>query len=322
MLQLEPPIHYFGYRKEVLAPLFTLFSKKQYERSIDVFSGSGSFSLYAMSRKKPFAATYHLNDRFKPCIAFLKGLKTSSKKVIEKYTTLLDASNTSDNPTAYYATHVSTYNQGNDETKMLLLPYLSNCTFQGELRFNKAQQLISTYTDNPTAVTCLTFTTRCQALEKLFKQSEMTFSDDDFVDFIDNLSPNTQDFVMLDPPYPDDYVDDIYQKFESKIAFHQKLQRCVNKLIDAHIDFVLYYGAFTFSKTFFIQNACHFVRLSGSPAENSGDMGEYLEHVYFPPHLLSTVDFQANGFYHYEGFEGLNNEETLASMQSKQAGWV
>lgn len=315
MPQLKPPIHYFGYREDLLTPLFELFSDKQYARCIDVFAGSGSFSLHAMSREVPFAMSYHLSDRFKPCMAFLAALTTSSEALSRQYTTLVKATKESQDPAQHYASHVNAYNRGNDETKMQLIAYLTNLTFQGELRFDEDQRLISQYSDKPIAVTPLNFTAQCQALERTFKQSKLTFSEDDFIHLLEELSPGFDDFVILDAPYPDAYVDGIYEKYESKVAFHQKLQYCVDKLVNAKIDFVLCYGALIFPEAFLIQTANHFVHVSGAPEDV---MGEYLEHFYFPPHLVGTIDFQVQGFYPYEEIKSLEYEQALSHLQEKQ----
>jgi amino acid adenylation domain-containing protein len=297
---MKSPLAYFGNRGDQKKDIFNLVQDysqsqrgKQYDCCYDFFSGSGSMSFWAI--ENDLAKRYVINDVFAPLAAFWQEVKESPEELIKEYSLLLEQYEKADNKIVYFSALQGNFNQNAFKTKSqyaAAFAFLINHAEHGVplLTSRNGKQLLECQlTQEPGRLKIDgEFAESVKSIHDLFKDKNIEFKSDSFCEIkMDAIS--SDDFIILDPPYPD--MDDaeekpeqhIYPRSEPKATLQQNLNKCLSVLDDKGTTFFMFYGVLGMKNNHpIVWPKGHVLHLSGEPTH---PFGEYIEHLYLSSSL-------------------------------------
>ncbi len=291
------PLAYFGNRTTHQDDLFNLIQVKikkdgRFDSFYDLFSGSGSVGLYAMS--VDVAETYYFNDLFSPLAQFWKSVRQDAEKLIQDYRQLLSLYLQAADRESFYAACLEKFNQTEGDNSALFAFIINHAQhgIPAMSIMDGKSVLISRLTEEVGELEVDTyFPDRVRSVSQLFEKRQVYFCSEDFQLFLPRISQ--RDFVMLDPPYPDmpdaNQAPDnhIYQRNASASDLVWKIKTFIHALDNLQASYIMCYGVLGMdSENALCFSAAHVLRLSGDP---DGQFKEYIEHVFISKSLIPYV---------------------------------
>lgn len=269
------PLKYFGQRREIIEEIFpAIKASGQINHFYDLFSGSGSVSFYAMSQG--IANSYQLNDSYIVLKKLWEAILQKPKEVIEKFATYENLILSDSHASKIYTQLLRQYNHSLEQKELAyLLPILLNHSQNHIPLFNQGELVLT-----PSAKFFKQhryFEEQVMKLHRLLKNSNPCFHATHFFDLILKVQPN--DFVFLDPPYPQQN-ENIYFNLCPTHKLKHELESGMTVLNKINVPFILFYGVndlpevWQFSEEKY--QLKHFVRFS---VQTESTM--YYEHLYF-----------------------------------------
>jgi site-specific DNA-adenine methylase len=296
------PLKYFGNRQNLTDDLFTLINKKggnrKYSVFYDLFSGSGSIGLKAI--QLDIAERYVINDTYSALKGFWECVRDEKKVflLIDDYKKIKQ-SLVSDNKIQknHYEALQNEFNETHhgmcqNFTSSAQFAFLINHAENGMPHFSKGSQYLKNvpevyYQDFFNAH----FESSVKAIHLLLKDKNIEFANENFTHYQDVI--NEDDFVFLDPPYPD--LEDaeespdnhIYFRPENKASLRKALKTFLSSLNKKNVSFFMFYGVQGLTDTHPIYlPGQQYLRLAG---DLNHPFKEYVENFYvskdFIPHL-------------------------------------
>ena len=222
--------------------LLSLVQGYQFERVIDPFCGSGSFTFEAMRRN--MAKQYIVCDAYPPIIDMHKTVQVSPDDLKKAYLGLCNTG------LGFFTQHpiacVEKLENEKDPCKRAALwIFLSNRLLNNRPLF--AGEKIVSQLNLHSALSQLEIFKRIDQTNKLFSQQKVTFMNMRASDFFMNLQHLTsKDFVILDPPYPgcDDPKNSIFYRPEDDKKLYLILMDILNLLNQKGVRYIFNYGIF------------------------------------------------------------------------------
>lgn len=294
-----------------------LIKSTQCRRFIDVFAGSGSFSLFALQHG--IAESYLINDAYPPIIYLFEAVRYHPETLILEYQNLCKKVSEKlklfSMPQAYYLRLAEELADGNTKPfrKAVLWLFLANRLKQNRPLFF-GEKIISGFDLHPT-ITTVDLVERIRNLNILFqKNKKLFFSAKDGYDFISAIEKlDNNDVVILDPPYPGYYSpkNSIFFRPEDDDVLFHKLLSILESLNKQKVKFILNYDLFfgkekPFSKGYVINpedfGLSHCILVSKNP--NDAEFTILFEHIYISQFI--KIDKLPKGLYPFKIFQELS----------------
>lgn len=292
------PLHYFGYRDTTISLLYSHFLLgKRFKTVYEPFCGSASFVTSMMQRQ--LAKHYVISDAYRPITDSLKSIVTSHANIMDRYAKhvkSIDGLVGYEAKQSYYNRIKQEFNASdeleenidfmflNNFTKFYL-PIIENGIYKGEF------STINKFQDRTVFVA-----QQATSFLKICKANSIEIKHSDF----DKVLSHTleQDFVFMDPPYPDLVGQiSIYHRPEKADVLHQKLIEQIVKLNQSNTAFILLYGTHSVSESYLMDcenlGLNHYLILSQDP---TGLYSEYFEHCYVSKKILAKNQVESNPY--------------------------
>ena len=281
------PLHYLGNRfltlpdksgrmypdSSWLNALFAIIahnnSGKKYQRCIEPFSGSASWSLAAM--EVDFAEEYIINDSNKTLINTLSLIQTAPEEIKKTYASLITQYYNAQFKKDCFLEILTHYNQVTNAEKALLLPFIINHSWGGIL-FHDANQNIL-YRDNSSlddakkipyleeaTLSVAMFNQEIDRTSSLLNKNQVTFKSGDALEVVSHLELG--DFVALNPPYPENERSakdktGMYTELHAPEILHANLEHLIQTMDNHNIHYFMTYGFYNPSLSQYVLRAPH-----------------------------------------------------------------
>lgn len=312
------PVQYFGNRFGQIDEFKSLIIKAREKRSkpykccYDLFAGSASLTLSFLEHED-FAEEFVINDIFAPIVLFWKQLQINPRVVVDTYDQLLKGyldCNSIESRQGFFQTTQEKLNLNSIDINYGTPEQAAIVAFV----INHAQHGIPIITGKGSGQKL-----NCQLIEtvvgklpideqfadvvwkfhNILKNIKIHFFSKPFSEILDKIT--SDDFVMLDPPYPDmpdaeqSPDNHIYQRTEPKSELQIQLNKTLKSLKNKGTDFFMFYGVLGMENLYPIKwRKGHVLHLAGN---ENGPFKRYVEHLYLSPNLAKLqcdVSMQIN----------------------------
>lgn len=341
------PIHYFGSRflslpdstghmvpnQDWLKVNFEIFKAnhpEKYQRCIEPFSGSATWSLAAM--EVDLAEEYIINDSDEALINTLILIRDMPSILVAKYASLVSQYQASPNKKDFYRETINKYNRASHvDVKSVFLPFIINYAWGGIIYHNDNGDIV--YKNEPVYGApvgdgCLvdanlsieTFSEEIYSVSSLLRRHKVTFTHGDFSNVLQDVKEG--DVVGMNPPYPDnmrfkDEQTGMYRELVGPEALHESIKNTVAMLEEKGVDYYMTYGIYSNENQAYLVldpagNRRDYFTLIGS---ETCALGTALDQLYFSskftiPAKCQTFVIPANRVL---GGKLLSHDESMAS---------
>lgn len=300
---ITTPLRYFGDRSQDNNDYFDLLLKQKanrgrpYRRCYDLFSGSASLTLGAMTLD--LAEMYIVNDLQPAFALFWEAVRETPKALVANYADIkgryLEAADKK-----YFLEQLQrNYNAGlatsslDSSQNSATFAFIINCAKDGMLVMRSSDALVKQEfccewgADGEMRCSLEFFERAVFKANALFQQRKVIFSSLDFAKYADEIV--IDDLVLLNPPYPD--LDDAEEKPEAYVYFRNRdkmglqvaLESFIGQLDEKKTAFLMFYGVLGLGNSApIVWPRGHILHLTGS---KTGVFNEYIEHLYLSADL-------------------------------------